>query len=53
MWRDHSDEIQIVTNSSQMNISDNYGVFCDVRCIDDNIPISEVWLVKLAQILST
>jgi hypothetical protein len=31
MWRDHSDEIQIVTNSSQMNISDDYGVFSDIR----------------------
>jgi hypothetical protein len=31
MWRDHSDEIQIITNSSQMNISDDYGVFSDVR----------------------
>jgi hypothetical protein len=31
MWREHSDEIQIVTNSSQMNISDDTGVFSDVR----------------------
>jgi hypothetical protein len=31
MWRNHSDEIQIVTNSSQMNINDDYGVLSDVR----------------------
>jgi hypothetical protein len=31
MWCDHNEEIQIVTNSSQMNISDDYGVFSDIR----------------------
>jgi hypothetical protein len=30
MWRDHSDQVQIVTNSSQMNISDDTSVFSDV-----------------------
>jgi hypothetical protein len=30
MWRDHSDQVQMVTNSSLMNISDNTGVFSDV-----------------------
>jgi hypothetical protein len=31
MWHDHSEEIQIVTNSLQMNINDDSAVFSDVR----------------------
>jgi hypothetical protein len=48
MWHHYSDEIQIVTNSSQMIISDDYGIFGDVRWTSSTITSLLVWLIWLS-----